>query len=334
MPLHEDASDEELMRQLAAGQQEAVGPLYRRYARVIFHLAARTLDRSAAEEIVQEVFLAVWRNAGTFNPELGLFRPWALQIAHFRILNELRRRSRQPQVESDPEGLHLADLPDDNPEPAEAVWREYRRSTLQAALAELPPPQRQALGLAFFEDLSHEQVASVLNLPLGTTKTRIRAGLQKLRGKLAPQMVAAALVGLLAFLGSRYYAEQVALQRDDRALTLVTASDTENIRLAPAPGVPLETHARYRSRAGAEIAVVTFSHFPPAPAGQTYQAWVLHQGTWTSLGTVEPDASGSARLIAEGPALAILPDAIQVTQEPTGGSAAPSGAVVVAWPGR
>jgi RNA polymerase sigma-70 factor (ECF subfamily) len=199
MPPQSDASDEELMRQLAAGAHEALGPLYHRYARLIFHLAAKTLDRPAAEEIVQEVFLAVWRQAVTFDPERGPFRPWVLQIAHYRILNELRWRRRQPQVEPDPEGLQVADLPDKSPEPAEAVWQEYRRSTLQAALAELSPPQRQALGLAFFEDLTHEHVASVLNLPLGTAKTRIRDGLQKLRSKLIPQMAALTLWDVVPF---------------------------------------------------------------------------------------------------------------------------------------
>src|SRR5215510_9861641 len=162
MPLREDYSDEELMRQLAAGAQEALGPLYSRYARLIFHLAVRTLDRPAAEEIVQDVFLAVWRRASTFDPEKGAFRSWVLQISHYRILNALRQRSRQPQLEPDPDGLYVADLPDESPEPAETMWQEYRRSALQAAFAELPPPQRHALGLAFFEDLTHEQVAAVL----------------------------------------------------------------------------------------------------------------------------------------------------------------------------
>src|SRR5262245_33406114 len=332
MPANSDTSDEELMEQLAAGQQEALGPLYSRYARLIFHLAARTLDRPAAEDIVQDVFLAVWRRAGTFDPEKGAFRPWVLQISDYRIRNALRQRSRQPQVEPDPDGLHVADLPDESPEPAETVWQEYRRATLQAAFAALPPPQRHALGLAFFEDLTHEQVASVLNLPLGTAKTRIRTGLQRLRATLAPQLAALALVGLLAVLGVRYQAEQVAWQRDERALELVTNSETVNLRLAPAPGIPLETHARYRGRAGAKTAVLTFSHFPLAPAGHTYQAWVRHQGTWTSLGTVHLDPTGNARLIAEGPALVVLPEAIQVTQEPVGGSTVPSGPVVVAWP--
>src|SRR5437867_8162226 len=70
---------------------------------------------------------------------------------------------------------------------------------------------------------------------------------------------------------------------------------------------------------------------PISPAGQTYQAWARHGATWTSLGTVEPDAGGSARLIAEDPALAALPDGLEVTLEPRTGSAAPSGPVVVAW---
>src|SRR3954447_13246714 len=93
MPLSQERTDEELMQQLAAGAQEALGPLYSRYARLIFHLAVRSLNRPAAEEIVQDVFLAVWCGAATFDPARGAFRPWVLQITHFRILNELRRRS-------------------------------------------------------------------------------------------------------------------------------------------------------------------------------------------------------------------------------------------------
>src|SRR5215813_760127 len=331
MALSQEHTDEELMQQLAAGAQEALGPLYSRYARLIFHLAVRSLDRPAAEEIVQDVFLAVWRRAATFDPARGAFRPWVLQITHFRILNELRRRSRQPQLEPDPDDLHLASLPDDSPEPAEATWRASLRATLQAALADLPVPQRQALGLAFGEDLTHEQVAAALNLPLGTAKTRIRTGLQNLRGKLAPRLAVLALVGFLAFLGVRYQAELATRRRDERALALLTTSDLEAIRLAPAPGVAEQTHGHYRSRAGAEIAVLSLSHFPPAPAGRIYQGWVLHEGTWISLGTVQPDDQGNAHLIAEGAELAAPPEAVRVTLEPIGGSLAPSGPVVIAW---
>src|SRR5205823_1447153 len=191
-----DASDEELLGQLAAGQQDGLGPLYSRYAPLIFNLAAQSLGRVAAEEIVQDVFLTVWRRADTFDPERGTFRSWALQIAHNRIVNELRQRSRRPRTALDSDTLELESVPDGQPDPAERAWRTYQREVVQAAFDELPPHQRQPLGLAFFEDLTHEQVAAVLNLPLGTTKSRIRAGLQRLRGKLAMVVAVVAVGGL------------------------------------------------------------------------------------------------------------------------------------------
>src|SRR3954468_18053404 len=132
-----DFSDEELMGELAAGRQEALAPLHGRYAALIFNLAAQTLDRAAAEEIVQDVFLAVWRKADTFDPARGPFRPWVLRIAHLRVINERRRRGRRPTVAPDPEGVRLMTLPDTDPPPDEAAWREYRRTTLQDAVAHL-----------------------------------------------------------------------------------------------------------------------------------------------------------------------------------------------------
>src|SRR5207247_624770 len=210
-----DPRDEELMRQVAEGSAEALGLLHRRFARVIFGLAIQSLDRAAAEDLVQDVFLAVWRNARQFDPERGTVRAWVLQITHFRLLNELRRRSRQPEVVPDPEGLVLADLPASDPGPAEATWEQHRRSVLKSALDELPRPQREALSLAFLDDLTHEQVAAELGLPLGTAKTRIRAGLQKLRGMLGPQWAALAALCLLVALGIRYRSEHAMLARYD-----------------------------------------------------------------------------------------------------------------------
>ena len=324
-------SDEELMCQVAGGSAEALGLLHRRFARLILGVAAHTLDRAAAEDLVQEIFLEVWRNADRFDPERGTVRSWILQIAHFRLLNELRRRSRRPEIVPDPEGLVLAGLPADEPGPAEVRWQHHRRAVIHAALNELPRPQREALRLAFLDDLTHEQVAAELDLPLGTAKTRIRAGLKKLRGTLGPHWPALAALCLLAAIGIRYQAEHVTLARYDRALSMVTASDSVNLRMGAVGGTPEATHARYRGRPGASIAVVTFSAFPPAPAGETYQAWVRHGATWTSLGTVRPDAGGSARLIAENAALAVLPDGLQVTLEAGTGSDTPSARVIVAW---
>src|SRR5438552_300894 len=249
MPSTEQAlSDGDLMRQVAEGSAEALGLLHRRFARLIFGLAVQSLDRAAAEDLVQEVFLAVWRNARRFDPERGTVRAWVLQITHYRLLNELRHRNRQPDIVPDPEGLVLADLPANDPGPAEATWEQHRRAVLKSALDELPPSQREALSLAFLEDLTHEQVAAELGLPLGTAKTRIRAGLLKLRSTLGPQWAALVAVCLLAALGIRYRSEHATLARYDRALSLVTASDSVNLRLGPMPGTAEATHARYRGR--------------------------------------------------------------------------------------
>ena len=109
-------------------------------------------------------------------------------------------------------------------------------------------------------------------------------------------------------------------------------SDTADLRMAPLPGMPESAHARYRGRPGAPIAVLTLSSFPPAPAGKTYQAWALHRGTWASLGGARPDANGAARWIMEAAELSALPEALQITVEPSGGSPAPSGPVVAHWP--
>src|ERR1700730_15875355 len=89
-------ADEELMRDLARGQQEALGPLYSRYASLVFHLCVQSLDRPAAEELVQEVFLTMWRGAASFDPSQGPSRPWLWRLTHWKILNELRRRRRRP----------------------------------------------------------------------------------------------------------------------------------------------------------------------------------------------------------------------------------------------
>ena len=320
-----ELSDEQLMQQLIDGGQEALAPLYSRYAPLIFQMAAQSLGRSAAEEVVQEVFLVVWRKAATYDPARGPFRPWVLQIAHHRIINELRRRSHQPPLELDPEGERLASVRDPDVEPAEVVWQEYRRSAVRSAVDTLPPPQRQALGMAFFEDLTHEQVASVLQVPLGTTKSRIRAGLQTLRTRLGP-----ALLALLAVVALAALAKQgIERQREERALALVTVSDVLPVRLTAAPGVPEATHGTYRGRVGVGMAVLTVSSLTPPPPGQSYAIWARFGERWVPLGSVQPDADGHALVILEDPSLDTPPDLVELTQEAGSQRSAPSGPVII-----
>jgi RNA polymerase sigma-70 factor, ECF subfamily len=185
---HEAAPDEELMRQFAAGRESALAILYHRYAPVIVRMACTSLEAATADDIVQDVFVAVWRHAAVFTPERGRFRSWVLQIAHNRILNELRSRRRRVRIEADtaPDSPTLERLPDEGRGPDEEAWNASMRAEVRNAVEQLPASQREVLDLAFFKDLTHRQAATHLAVPLGTAKTRIRAGLKTLRTSLAP----------------------------------------------------------------------------------------------------------------------------------------------------
>jgi RNA polymerase sigma-70 factor, ECF subfamily len=326
-------TDEQLMVELAGGRPDALGALYSRHSRLVFYLALQSLDRPAAEELVQEVFLAIWRGAASFDPEQGSFRPWLLRLAHWRILNELRRRHRRPREQTgvdDDEEL-VRQVLDDAPGPEERAFEKEHRRIVDSAMDALPPKQREAVALAFLEDMTHEQVAAALDVPLGTAKTRIRSGLHGLRMVLAP--VAASLFGLgFAVVGVRYIQTQMAYQLEDRALTQVTMSDVAPLRLgAVMAGLPGGAHATYRGRAGSNLAVLTAEALPALGDGSTYQAWAHEEGQWVSLGTVAPDSDGAAHLIAENSALTTPPDSVEITIESAGGSQTPSDSVVLRW---
>jgi RNA polymerase sigma-70 factor (ECF subfamily) len=332
-------SDEELMHRLAEGRSEALGPLYARYAALIYGVAARSLGRAGAEDINQEVFLAVWRHAESFDSTRGTFRAWVLQITRSAVLNELRRRGRRPRATTQSNGVGGDYLPDPSPDPAESAWREHRSAAVRAAVEALPTPQREALSLAFLEDLTHEQVAAFLKLPLGTTKSRIRAGLKALRMRLASLVGAGVIIaGLFAFGGPRERTHEAELQRHRRALALVTNSEVVPRRLGPAPGINPEAHGNYRGRPGVDLAVLTLSYLRPAPRGYEYRAWASHAGRWSLLGRPQLDKDGRSLIIAEGPELATPPDQVQVTLERVGDRAdtraAPTGRPVVRWPAQ
>jgi len=190
-----EGSDEELLLALASGNDSALGPLYRRYVPTVFKLASQSLGRDAAEDIVQEVFAYVSKSAKTFNPARGPVRPWIVQIARSRVLNELRRRRRKPESGEERDASAVHEQPDGASPADQVLWEKHRRSAIRKAIGSLAHSQRQALSLAFFEDLTHEQVADALKVPLGTTKTRIRAGIRRLRIALAA--VAAVLVAII-----------------------------------------------------------------------------------------------------------------------------------------
>jgi RNA polymerase sigma-70 factor (ECF subfamily) len=295
--------DATLAARVAAGDEEALQALHGRYAPLVFHLACKSLDRPAAEEITQDVFLSLWRRAGTFEIGKASFRTWLLSITHHRILDELRNRSRRPEGP-----LHeQVELSAQDPLPDETVWKEYRRGAIASALATLPDTQRRALRLAFFSELSHEEVAQALQVPLGTAKTRIRNGLRRLTpqlGGLVAVLVAAMGIGVTY----RFYRHQRAhFDQTDRALHLLADSQARTLRLLPPGAEALPEgglHAAFRGIPGRGIAVLTLSHFPSAVAGSHYEVWAKLLGTWRDLGVVLPDPEGKGLMVLEHPELA------------------------------
>ena len=175
----------DLIRRVASGDEASLGLLYDRFGRAVYSLCLRIVhDAGTAEEVTQEVFVRLWRSAASFDAERGKLSTWLLRIAHNLALNEVRRRQSRPVVAQDVEwevaSATLAD-PDDGADPAVAAWRDERASVIRRALAELPNPQRKAIELAFFGGLSQAEVAAALGDPLGTVKSRIRIGMQRLR---------------------------------------------------------------------------------------------------------------------------------------------------------
>ncbi len=177
--------DAQLVTRLAGGDETALEPLYEHYGKLVFSLALRIVhDSATAEEVTQEVFVRLWRSAASFAAERGSVQTWLLRITHNLALNEIRRRQSRP-VAADHfdwtvEGTLLVDSRQDG-DPALAAWLRERAASIQHALAQLPEAQRKAIALAFFGGLSQAEVAAALGEPLGTVKSRIRVGMQRLR---------------------------------------------------------------------------------------------------------------------------------------------------------
>jgi RNA polymerase sigma-70 factor, ECF subfamily len=177
------ATDATLVGRLADGDLVALDALYDRYARDVYAVAARSLGRGPAEEVVQDVFVRVWKRAAQFDSRRGSGRAWIMAIARHRIVDEIRRRDRRHvAVNAIDDVLTGAEDPDADVE-EEASTREQRVEVLRAVRA-LPEEQRRVILLAYFGGLTQSEIAAELGWPLGTVKKRTRLGLQKLRASL------------------------------------------------------------------------------------------------------------------------------------------------------
>jgi RNA polymerase sigma-70 factor (ECF subfamily) len=171
----------DLVRLVAAGAQPALHALYERAHRVVFTLCLRvTRNRETAEEVTLDVFHDVWRRAWSYDPANGTVLGWIMNQARSRAIDRMRFEGRQKR--RDPESM-AAESPEEamSPDPRAIMEAVQRARALHSALAVLTAAERQAIESAFFSGLTHAELAGRLNEPLGTVKTRIRSGLQKLR---------------------------------------------------------------------------------------------------------------------------------------------------------
>jgi RNA polymerase sigma-70 factor (ECF subfamily) len=166
-------TDAELIQRAGDGDRGAFEALYRRYARPVFGLALRRLgDRGRAEDAVQETFASVWRSARTYRPERGPGAPWLYAVARNAIVDRSRGRTEV--------GADAPDHASDEPDPSERTEQSWVAWRVHRALEELPEREREVIALAYWSGLSQSEVAEFLGIPLGTVKTRTRAGLQRL----------------------------------------------------------------------------------------------------------------------------------------------------------
>jgi RNA polymerase sigma-70 factor (ECF subfamily) len=176
-------SDDALLEAIRGRDEQAIAALYDRYSRIAFGMAYRVLgERGAAEDVVQEAFLSLWRRAESFETTRGSVRTWLLSIVHHRAIDRLRGtsgRTRQDAAIDDFERVLAVEDP----------WREVsqviQRETLQRVIAVLPQAQRQTVEMAYFDGYTQQEIATAMEVPVGTVKGRLRLAMQRMRSLLA-----------------------------------------------------------------------------------------------------------------------------------------------------
>lgn len=177
-----EPTDAALLRGVAADDEQCLRIFYRRHAGLVYSLAYRMLrDGTRAEDVLQETFIRVWRAAITFDPARGSAESWVVTIARNLCLSALRK-ARHAGLDAHLDEASL--VPDDGETPEQAAWTSARRELVRAAVERLPEQQRRLVSLAYFDGLTHVEIAARTGQPLGTVKSRLRLALIHLRRSL------------------------------------------------------------------------------------------------------------------------------------------------------
>jgi RNA polymerase sigma-70 factor (ECF subfamily) len=182
-----DPADAQIIQRVVAGDQQALGELYDRWSKPAFSLARRVCaDEGLAEDVVQEVFIAFWREPARFDPARGAFGSWLLTLVHHKAVDAVRRESaiRRRTVPAAEDGEEWSVAP--GPGADQAALGAVVAGQVRDALGRLPNEQREALALAYYGGYTQREVATLTGVPLGTVKSRMFTGVQRLRSVLGP----------------------------------------------------------------------------------------------------------------------------------------------------
>lgn len=178
--------DPQLLARVAKGDQQAFTQLYDQSSALLYTLALRILgNRDEAAEVLQEVYLEIWRKIARYDVGRGTPAAWLVTLTRSRAIDRLRSRPHRMPTET-LDSPPAARVPDLSPGPFESRADQETKAAVGKALCDLPPAQQQAIEMAYYDGMSHSEIAARLNQPLGTVKTRIKLGMSKLREALRP----------------------------------------------------------------------------------------------------------------------------------------------------
>ncbi len=184
---YDELPDEQLVTLITQGDRDALGALYDRHGKAVFGFVYYLLqDPGRAQDVVQEVFLRVWLKASGYHAERGKFQTWLMSMAHHRAVDEMRRTRRQQNTLESAGRLTLPTKGGTEDIPLKEALQSEVGEVVRAALANIPAEQYKVIELAYYQGYSQSEIAERLQEPLGTVKTRMRLGMQKLRAALAP----------------------------------------------------------------------------------------------------------------------------------------------------